>query len=125
MNIIATDNGRIRDASDVLLADKVLESKNDIWATIDLLVNAWEKKSPEDFKAFKVQMGDYRSGLFDRRFAQTKDGKNHERRFTMVFPEKLYNMIRAIYKADELPMDKKFYYDFLKRYPFFRVPEKI
>ncbi len=124
-NIVAVDNGKIRGANDVALADKVIETKNNKgpWNTIDLLVNEWARTSPDDFRAFRVQMDDYRSGLFDRKYGRTGD-KDMERRFTMVFPEKLFLMIRSIYKAEELPMDKKFYNEFLQKYPFFRVAEK-
>jgi hypothetical protein len=125
-NFLAVDNGKIRGANDVAFADKVIETKKNKgpWETIDLLVNEWARTSPDDFGAFKVQMDDYRSGLFDRKFGQTTGGKDMERRFTMVFPEKLFHMIRAIYKADELPMNKPFYREFCNRYPLFRVPEK-
>lgn len=126
-NILAVANGKIRGAYDVAFADKVIEGKNNKnpWEVIDLLVNEWSRTSPEDFRAFKVQMDDYRSGLFDRKYGTTVGGKDMERRFTMVFPEKLFHMIRAIYKAPELPMDKKFYQEFLKRYPLFKIPEKV
>lgn len=126
-NFLAVDNGKIRGADDVAFADRVIEAKKHKapWETIDLLVNEWSNSSPEDFRAFKIQMDDYRSGLFDRKYGTTREGKNAERRFTMVFPEKLFHMIRAIYRVDELPMDKKFYQEFLKRYPLFKIPEKI
>ena len=126
-NVVAVDNGKMRGADDVAFADKIIETKNTKgqWATIELLVNAWAKRTPEDFRAFKVQLNDYRLGLFDRKYGQTAGGKDHERRFTMAFPEELFFMIRAIYKADELPMDRAFYNEFLKRFPLFRIPEKL
>ncbi len=126
-NFIAVDNGKIRGAHDVAFADRVMETKRNKgqWETIDLLVNEWAKTSSDDFRAFKVQMDDYRSGLFDRKYGTTSGDKNMERRFTMAFPEKLFHMIRAIYKANELPMNKTFYQEFGRRYPLFRVPEKL
>lgn len=125
--ITAVSNGKIREAGDVELAEKVLEYKNEKgpWKTIELLVNAWAKKTPEDFQGFKVQLDDTRAGLFDRKFGQTKGGKDHARRLTMIFPEKLFWLIRSIYKADELPMNREFYNEFLRRFPFFMIPEKI
>lgn len=126
-NFIAVDNGKIRGADDVALADKVLETKKNkgVWDTIDLLVEAWAKKTPEEFNGFKVQMEDYRDNLSDPTYGQTNGGRNQERRFTMVFPQRLFLMIRSIYKSQELPMDRKFYNEFGRRYPLFRVPEKL
>ncbi len=127
VDILTISNGKIRKAQDVALADAVLETKKGkgIWETIDLLVNEWARTSPDDFRAFKVQMDDYRSGLFDHKYGTTSGDKNMERRFTMAFPEKLFFMIRAVYKADELPMNKEFYRKFLERYPLFKVPDSL
>ena len=72
-----------------------------------------------------MQIDETRRGLFDKRFGQTTGGGDHARRLTMIFPEKLFWMIRAVYKSDELPMDRKFYDEFLKRFRFFQIPEKI
>ena len=126
-NLIAIDNGRIRGADDVSLVDKVIETKNNkgVWETIEFLVNAWMKKTPEEFEGFRVQIDAYRDGLFDPKYGQTSGGKDMERRFTMSFPQSLYLMIRSIYKPDELNMDKKFLAEFARRFPFFRIPEKL
>lgn len=118
--------GKIRDAGDVMFAEKVFDSKRDkgVWPTIELMIDYWTQKNPTDWKAFKIHLENTRNDLKDRKFGQTPD-KNMERRLTMVFPEKLHYMIRAIYKPDELKMDKGFYLEFLKRFPIFQVPEKI
>lgn len=127
MDIQTISNGKLRKARDVALADKVLETKKNkgLWVTLELLVNAWLKDSPEDFEAFKFQIDAYRDGLFDSKYGQTAGGKDMDRRFTMVFPEKLFFMIRSIYKPTELNMDRKFYTKFATRFPMFRIPEKL
>ncbi len=127
MDIQTISNGKLRQAGDVELADKALETKKNkgLWDTLELLVNAWMKKTPEDFEGFKLQIDAYRDGLFDSKYGQTAGGKDMDRRFTMVFPEKLFFMIRTIYKSDELNMDKKFYAEFARRFPFFRIPDKL
>ncbi len=119
-------NGRIRSAESVAFADEVIECKKNkgMWPTIELLLGYWMKKSPEDFKAFKVQVDETRSNLRDSRFGQTPD-KNMERRLTVMMPEALHNMVRAIYPSDELKMDKKFFAEFAKHFPMFQLPSSL
>jgi hypothetical protein len=62
--------------------------------------------------------------LIDKEYGSTKGGKQMERRFKLLFPTTLMLLIRAVYSADELKMDKKFYDEFATRYPGFRVAEK-
>lgn len=118
--------GKILNAEDVELAEKVIETRKqkDIWETIDLLVTAWAERTPDEFQAFKVQIKGYRDNLADPKFGQTKEGKDLETRFTVAMPQTLMLMIRTQFKATELPMDKKFFREFVKKYPFFRIPDK-
>jgi len=126
MNIPVLDNGAIRNSSDVQFADKIIELKRnkDPWVVIDLLVNAWAERSPEEFKGFKFQAEAHREGLYDSKYGQTANSNGQERRFTMMFPQSLYMMIRAVFKG-ELKMDKKWMNEFAYRYPFFRIPNKL
>lgn len=111
----------------MLLADKVLEARrnNDPWTVIELLVEAWAKKAPEDFRAFKIHLDDTKRNLDDPKFGQTPGGKDMSRRLTVVFPQDLMYMIRSIYKSDELPMDRKFFDEFGRRFRIFQIPEKL
>jgi len=120
-------SGKLRKSKDVLLAEKIIWDKKNKgpWEVIDGLVRAWAERTPDDFKAFKVHLKETRDGLFDKKFGRTTGNKNFERRLTMVLPQMLIFMIRSVYKAQELPMDRKFYAEFLNRYPFFKVPDKI
>ena len=119
-------NGRLRDAEDVQLAEKIIELKNtkDHWAVIDLLVKVWAKKSPDEVKAQKVVIQGYKNSLTDKKFGQTSGGKDFERRFILSFPQNLRMMIGAVFKND-LVIDSKFFAEFGRRYPFFMVPEKL
>ena len=128
MTLLAVDNltDTVRPAKDIVDADYVFTQKNKIkdpWRVIDILVNMWAERSPERFKAFKLHLDDTRSGLRDRKFATTPD-KHMERRLVVIFPQDLYLMIRSVYKAWELPFSRDFNYEFAKRYPFFKIPEK-
>lgn len=108
------------------MADKLVEmrKKADHWKVIDELVNAWSQKTPEEFHAYKVYIDDTRNVQIDPKFGQTKD-KTQDRRLKLVFPQSLMQMIRAVYKPQDLAMDKKFFDEFARRYPFFKIPEKL
>lgn len=125
-NIVIAENGRIRKFSDIELAEDIINTKNkkDHWAVIDKLVKAWAKRAPDDVEAVEINLTQYRETLDDKKFGQTLGGKDQERRFKMAFPYSLLMMIRSVYRANELPTDKKFYEDFAQRYPYFRVARK-
>lgn len=119
-------SNKIRSSNDVQLADKVVHMRKnkDQWDTIEELVKAWMDRSPEEFKAFKVYIGDTREVQIDPKFATTKN-QDQDRRLLLVMPRSLHDMIRSIYKPDELKMDKEFFMKFAKRFKFFKIPEKI
>lgn len=127
MGIKVVDNGNLRDSDNVSLAEKVLKLRQtkDHWAVIDLLVKAWAQRAPDEEKAMKVQIEEYKDMLADSKYGQTKGGKDFERRFTIAFPQRLMLMIRTQYKPTELVMDSKFYREFARRYPAFQIPDKL
>lgn len=124
--IVVAENGRIRTYEDVELAEDIIETKNkkDKWAVIDKLVNLWAKRAPDDVKAIEINVGQYRESLEDKKFGQTALGKDQERRFKLSFPYSLQNMIRSIYKTEDLQMDDAFFEEFAHRYSAFKVAER-
>jgi len=124
--LIVTETGRIVNSDSYELAERIdeLRKKKDPWLVIDELVKAWQKKAPEEVEALKIDISEQRETLYDKKFGQTKGGKDMERRATLIFPMSLQLLIRTQYKADQLPMDKKFYRTFLKKYPQFAIAEK-
>lgn len=124
--LLAVEIGKVRSAADISFVDKVMAArkKGEVWDVISLLVNAWAEKTPEDFKAFKIHLQDLRETRTDKKFATTPD-KQMERRMIIAFPEQLMYMIRSVYKAEELNMDRTFYREFAKRFRLFQIPEKI
>jgi hypothetical protein len=109
------------------LVEKItkLRRDKDPWIIIDQLVDLWAKIAPDEENAQKIQINEYREQLIDPKFGQTAGGKHFERRFTIAIPQRLMLMIRSQYKPDELKTDAKFYQKFAKRYPFFKISEKI
>lgn len=120
-------NGKLRKAEDVELVDKIIElrKKGDKWFVIDEIVKAWVKKSPEEVEAVKVDIGDQREMLVDKEFGSTMGGKDFSRRLIVLFPTALQAWIRKLYGTEELPFDRKFYKEFARRYPGFRVANKV
>ena len=124
--IIVTDNGKIRDLDDIEWAEKVIQLKNekDHWAVIEELIQHWAKVASDEEEALQINVEQYREQQKDKKFATTLLGKEQERRFKLAFPRTLMLMIRSLYKADELQMDEKFFNEFGKRYPAFKVAEQ-
>lgn len=124
--IIVAENGQIRNIEDVEFAEKIIDLKNkkDEWAVIDALIHHWAEKAPDEEQALQINVGQYREQIKDKKFGTTLLGQDQERRFKLAFPQTLMLMIRSLYKADDLQMDEKFFEEFAKRYPAFRVAEK-
>ena|ERR1035437_2732650 len=125
-NILVVDNGRIRNVDDIKLVEDIIELKNkkDHWLVIDKLVHVWAKKAPDEEKMIQLNIGQYKETLKDKKFGQTLLGKDQERRFKLSFPSSLMMYIRKVYNHDELKMDEKFFDEFAKKYPAFKVAEK-
>lgn len=120
------DNGKIRNSDDIELADSILKAnkKGGEWEVIDLLVKAWAKRTPEEVSAIKIDISDRREMLNDHEYGTTSNGGDMERRFTLIFPSTLQLLIRTQFKADTLPFDRKFYTEFARRYPGFKIANK-
>lgn len=125
-NIVISDNGQIRNLDDIQLAEDIIDLRNkkDSWAVIDKLLQVWVKKAPEEEQMMQINIAQYKETLKDKKFGQTLNGKDQERRFKLAFPRSLLMYIRSVYKSDELKMDEKFYQEFAKRYPAFKVAER-
>ena len=125
-DIYIDDNGRFRKYEHVELAENIIETRNkkDYWEVIDKLIKIWAKTCPDDVEAIAINLDQYREVQYDKEFATTLNGKDQERRFQLAFPRHLMLMIRSQYKADELQMDKKFFAEFAKRYPYFKIAQR-
>lgn len=126
LNVVVDENGKTRSKEDIDFADSVIKLKNtkDHWAVIEKLIGRWVTSESDEAEALKIQIEDYKEMLDDKEFASTKGGKDMDRRFSLIFPIRLMLMIRAIYSEEELQFDRKFYKDFVKKYPNFAIAEK-
>jgi len=124
--LIIDEKGRLLTSEKFELADRImkLRSKKDPWMVIDELVTFWVKNAPEEVEALKINLSDIREVAVDKRFGQTKEGADIERRLRLIFPTGLQSLIRGVYKSEELSFDKDFYRKFAQKYPGFKVAEK-
>src|SRR6266704_1055147 len=99
VQLVVEDNGKKRLKNDVDFVDEIIKLKNTKgqWAVIDKLIDRWVKSAPEETHALKIQLEDQREMLTDKEFGTTAGGKEMERRFTLVFPLRLQQMLRAVY----------------------------
>lgn len=125
-DLFVIENDRVHTKDNYLFADKVTEMRvtKGPWDVIELLVQFWMKKYPQEVEDMQAKVKEYKETLVDKKFGQTKQGKDMERRFSMSFPSGLLMLIRTQYKAEELPFDRAFIKQFLNKYPKFKIAEK-
>ena len=121
------DNGNWRDSSVVLAADHLikLKSTSDVWTVIAECIKVWTNKNPGHWQSYIIDL----QGVKETR--KNKFAVSHDKvtggdlRYTIDIPFPLMAMIRKLYTTDELPMDKRFFEVFAKKFPVFQVAERI
>lgn len=118
--------GKVTDGNTIDIVDKILELRKNKspWEVIDYLIPLWYEMAPEDGEGALITIRDLKETRKDQVYGTTED-KNVERRLVLLFPIGLQALIRKVYKAEELPFDKKFFQEFGEKYKAFRIPEKI
>jgi len=102
------------------------------WDVIAEIIKIWQTTEPNEWKSFIVTMKDVKATrkvttVGSKQFSGvTKDKKGGALgRALLDIPIRVVKMIRAMYKVEELPMDRKFYATFAKKFPMFVVWEKV
>lgn len=123
MKVIDSSTGRINTTKDIQFADKVLTLKNTkgVWDVVDEIVSFWVHGNPDKYDSFITDLEIKKSTRRDA----FGSNKAKSIRSTLDVPVRILSMIRSIYHADELPFDKKFFNTIWRRYPAFRVSEKL
>lgn len=122
--------GRKRDIEHinaVVHLEKLKEkSGSDPWPVIEECFKVWHKTNPSQYKSHLIYIDDIRETRKDRKHASTKDPHTGGiLRYTLDIPQKVMFMIRLLYTTEELPMDRPFYLEFAKRFPNYKVAEKL
>lgn len=125
----AVVGGKLRNAEDVIAADHLIKLKrdnsNNVWVVIDGIIKMWKKKNPNRWKSYLVNIKDLRDTRKNEYGASEDKETGGYLRYTVDVPEQVVYMIRTLYTPNELPMSKEFWREFGRRYPAFRVAEKI
>lgn len=135
--IIAYDQetGRYLPSNQMQLVNKLLDLKRtkSMWEVIDFLIDAWIKREPKKWKSYLVEI----KGIRETRKISSVGGKSFRgvsrddrengaiTSYLLDIPAWIVMAIRKLYDAQELPMDKKFYYKFARKFPAFLVRERV
>jgi len=96
-------------------------NQTNCWNVIDECIAIWKRTTPGAWHSYLVRLDTVRDTRRDKQFGQSRTGMY---RYTLDIPQKIIYMIRCLYDDEELPMDKKFFHEFARRYPLFRIAEK-
>ena len=126
-------DARIKGFADELLALKdksIIEEANGIWIVIRRIIDIWKETHPKEWQSYLFEIEDVRKTRLDSKFGLSKESKMYHGargniRYTLDIPQQIYMMIRAVYNEEELPMDKEFFHLFAKKFPVFKVAEKM
>ena len=102
------------------------KSGNDPWPVVESCFNFWANQSPSRYRSFLVSIDNTRETRKDPKFASSNDKVTGGiLRYTLDIPEEVMFMVRCVYTEDELPMDREFFNEFAKRFPRFKIAEKL
>lgn len=100
-------------------------SGSDPWPVIEECIRVWEAKHPSAYKSFLINVDNKRKSRANK-YSSVYDKKNGGYlRFTIDFPQDVVYMLRCLYTADELVMDKAFWHTLARKFPRFKVAEKL
>lgn len=123
--IIYNQWGEPRDVQDIEAASRLIALKekhgDDVWPVVEECLRIWSAKHPKEYKSFLVGLEDMKQTRRDK-FASSE---SEMFRYTLDIPETVVFMLRKLYTTTELPMDKKFFRTWAKKYPKMQIAEKI
>ena len=95
-----------------------IKSESD-WKVMEGLLQFWASRWPDEYRSFKATVSDIRQ-------TRSEDGYSESREIKYVgaLPsQRFMKMIKAIFPAQQ--WDKKFVSKFVKRFPLFKVGDRI
>jgi len=123
--IIYNQYGEPRDTRDIEAVEGLLKLKekhgSDVWPVIEECLRIWTSKHPSEYKSFLFQLDDMKQ----TRRNQFASSETEMFRYTLDIPEKVIFMLRKLYTTDELPMDKKFFRTWARKFPKMQIAERI
>ena len=96
------------------------------WPVIEKCFDVWKSTEPTQWRAHLIEVRDLKNSRKDPVFASSMDPRTGGiLRYTLDIPEKVMMMIRMLYSEEELPMDRQFFLEFGKRFPYLKVANKL
>lgn len=107
-------------------ADTLIEMKKTkpVWEVIAKAIDIWADTHPIQWESVLIDTKYTRETRKDKKFGTSKT-KASNLRYTLDMPLPVSKMIRALYNPDELPMDRKFFIKFARKFPAFKIAEKM
>lgn len=120
---VSTLSGKTMPATVWQTADGLVKLRNTkgLWEVIGEVVKAWENLKKHKYTSHIIDLKEKK----ETRLNQYGSTKSKSLRYLLDIPEDIINMIRILYPIDELPFDKKFFREFGKRFPQYKVADKI
>lgn len=128
--IIYDQYGIPRKTEDIRLVEQIeklkKESGSNPWPVIEELFRIFKTKRLAEYKSHVFYIEQTR-GTRRGKFAASNPDPVHGGilRYTLDIPEFVMNGIRFVYSPEELPMNRKFFFEFAKRFPDCQVAEKL
>jgi hypothetical protein len=125
MTITAYDNvsKRFVPMETMLVVEKLMKLREtkSLWECITACIDAWKALKPKQWESYLVDVAE------DKKTRANKYGSTKDKslRYIVDIPTPVYKLIRILFPSEELKMDKKFFRAFARRYPEYRVANKI
>ncbi len=122
--MLVLENDNLRPAHHVAAVDRIMKAykMKPFWGFVDEVMTVWADIHPAQWKEMIIDIKEQRLDLKDRKYATT-ESKHMERRLLLRMPEFVNYAIVKMYP--DYPMDRKFFNTFARRYPAFRISEKV
>lgn len=113
--------------------DKILKLKQvkSQWEVIEEIIRFWASFRPTEYQSYLIDLKRLKESrkitkVGSKEFSGiSKDrGTGGYLNYLVDIPLTVYQLIRRVYDADELKMDKKFFLKFAKKFPAFKVSQK-
>lgn len=122
--------------SSVSAADRLIKKKEDVfikgqgdlWDVVDEVIKVWLELRPTEYQSSVIDIRETRETLSDPVFGTVSKRKTKgtgDLRRTLDVPVFIELTLRRLFTADELPYDRAWYEQLWRRYPMFRVSEKV
>ena len=122
--------GRKLDLNNVAAVENIVALKkkygSNPWPVIEACFKVWADKKPSEYNSLLIRIKDIKETRKDSKFASTTDKVTGGiLRYTLDIPQEVMYMIRCVYTPDELPMRREFFLEFSRRFPRFKIAEKL